>query len=316
LKGLTSGHPSISLGEHGRPLLAEAISESLRRPAGWLESRAGIRGRRRWADQDPLAAAASAGRECLERAGVPAAAVGAVLVTGEAPPMLTGLAPALHHRLRLRSAAAAVEVGGACTGFLAAVRLAQGMFPGTGAVLIIAVEAPSRYLVTGPGPSGEAAALFGDGAAAALLTPRPAHGDAVALAEVMLGADGSAADLLRVERSLCGVPELHMDGPVLAGRAVRVMARAVRDLGTRHGVAVAGLRGVVAHGGNGRMPALLARQLGLPTERVWSETPTTGNLGAASLPAAWAARPPEKGPVAWVAFGAGITWAATVTGVR
>ena len=44
---------------------------------------------------------------------------------------------------------------------------------------------------------------------------------------------------------------------------------------------------VVVHGGNGRLPLLVARQLGLPAERVWSETASTGNLGSASLPVAY-----------------------------
>ncbi|HMC90424.1 MAG TPA: 3-oxoacyl-[acyl-carrier-protein] synthase III C-terminal domain-containing protein, partial [Gemmataceae bacterium] len=62
-------------------------------------------------------------------------------------------------------------------------------------------------------------------------------------------------------------------------------------------------------------PSLLARKLGLPPERVWSETETTGNLGSASLPVAWAAResrPP--GPVICTAVGAGLTWGAAMLG--
>src|SRR5262249_10246277 len=94
---------------------------------------------------------------------------------------------------------------------------------------------------------------------------------------------------------------------------VRAMAQAVRDVAAAHGLAVADLAAVVAHGGNGRMPALLARQLGLPPERVWSETPWTGNLGPASLPGARAARPPRPGaPVVWTAVGAGLMWGAAL----
>jgi 3-oxoacyl-[acyl-carrier-protein] synthase III len=70
---------------------------------------------------------------------------------------------------------------------------------------------------------------------------------------------------------------------------------------------------VVAHGGNGRVPALLARQLGLSKERVWSETARTGNLGTASLPVAWAARGRDvTGPIVWTAVGAGLQWGAVL----
>jgi len=63
------------------------------------------------------------------------------------------------------------------------------------------------------------------------------------------------------------------------------------------------------------MPALLARQLNLPPERVWSETAATGNLGTASLPVAWVAHQPvEAHPVVWAAVGAGLTWGAALVG--
>jgi 3-oxoacyl-[acyl-carrier-protein] synthase-3 len=290
---------------------AAALDEALHRPAGWLERHAGIRQRRVWAEQDPLTAAAEAGREALASAGVLPEEVGALLVASEAPPQLLGLAAALHHRLGLRPEAAALEVGGACTGFLAAVRLAQGLLGRLGAVVVLAVEAPSRFLTVQPGPAGEAAALFGDAAAAAVLTGQTTRTGAVAMTEVLLGADGSAADLLRAEPAAPGCLQLLMEGQALASRAVRAMADLVREAAGRHGRAVAELAGLVAHGGNGRMPGLVARQLGLPAERVWSATPDAGNLGAAALPVAWALLEPKpRGPVVWTAAGAGLTWAA------
>jgi 3-oxoacyl-[acyl-carrier-protein] synthase-3 len=294
-----------------------AIDEALGRPLGWLEAHAGIRSRRLWGTQDPLAAAVEAGRECLAEAELAAGDLGALLVTSEAPPRLLGLAAALHHRLGLRPAAPALEIGGACTGFLAALWTAGSLHDRVGPVLVIAVEAPSRFLAVTPGAPGEAAGLFGEAAAATLLCDRPIGRHPVPLADVILGTDGGAGDLLQAECGAGGAVELHMDGPALAGRAVAAMADAVRLLASRHGVTVTDLEAIVAHGGNGRMPALLARRLGLPAERVWSETPHAGNLGSASLPAAWAAhRPPPHGPVAWTAVGAGLTWGAAITGVR
>ncbi len=107
-----------------------------------------------------------------------------------------------------------------------------------------------------------------------------------------------------------------MDGTALAGRAVRAMAGVVHELTLRNGLTPGDLAGVVAHGGNGRMPAVLARQLGLPAGRVWSEAPRAGNLGAASLPVAWAAqRPRPPGPVVWTAAGAGLAWGGILAGL-
>jgi 3-oxoacyl-[acyl-carrier-protein] synthase-3 len=295
---------------------AASVNALLERPPGWLERHAGIEQRRVWADQEPLTAAAEAGRECLELAGVTVADVGALLVTSEAPPLLVGQAAALHHRLGLHAGTPALEIGGACTGFVAALWLAQSLVARTGVVLMLAVEAASRYLQLRPGPAGEASALFGDAAAAAVIAAGPT-GDAVPINDVVLHTDGAAGGVLRAERSGIGTVELRMRGIELAGRAIEAMASSVAELAERQGLAVLDLVGVAAHGGNGRMPALLARQLGLPVERVWSETARTGNLGSASLPTAWTAHKPlPAGPVAWAAVGAGISWGGALLGLR
>jgi 3-oxoacyl-[acyl-carrier-protein] synthase-3 len=293
---------------------AAEINERLHRPSGWLERHAGIVQRRVWAGQDAVAAAAEAGQAALTLAQLTVEKVGALLVTSEAPPLLIGLAAALHHRLHLPGGAVALEVGGACTGFLAALWTAKQLLPACERVLVIAVEAPSQFLSVRPGVAGEAAALFGDGAAAALVSRHATDGAAVALGEVHLRCDGSAGHLLQVQRPTPGDPELGMKRMELAGRAINAMADSVASLANRSAIRLSDLRGVVAHGGNGRMPAILARKLGLPEDRVWSTTPLTGNLGSATLPAAWALHEPiERGPVIWTGVGAGLTWGAALT---
>jgi len=292
---------------------ADEINAILQRPPAWLQQHAGIESRRLWNSDDPLTAAADAGRQCLSRAGLKPSDVGALLVTSEAPPLLLGLAASLQHRLGVPAGTPALEVGGACTGFLAAVWLGRHILPRAHAVLVLAVEAPSRLLQLEPGPAGEAAALFGDGAAACILCDKPVGDGAVPVIDVAVGADGSGAHLLSVER-LAASLSLRMDGQALAGRAVRVMAERGHALLQQHGLTPGDVRAVVAHGGNGRMPALLARKLDLPPERMWSETACLGNLGSATLPAAWAARGPLAGPVLWTAVGAGLTWATALTG--
>jgi 3-oxoacyl-[acyl-carrier-protein] synthase-3 len=295
--------------------LADEINEILRRPPGWLESHAGIRQRRVWGDEKPLAAACDAAQECLSRAGLSCSEVGALLVTSEAPPMAVGLAAALHHQLGLGPEAVALEIGGACTGFLAAWWTAIRILPSSSVVLIISVESHSQHLALGPGAAGEAAALFGDAAAACVLCDQPFGSSAIPIRAIMHRSDGSGGGLLQVERGKSGAFELHMQGVALAGRAVRAMAQSARDLAEGQRWQIADLAAVVVHGGNGRMPNLIALQLDLPPERIWSQTANTGNLGSASLPVAWALQgEAPRGPVAWAAVGAGLSWAAALTG--
>lgn len=292
---------------------AHEINALLHRPPGWLEEHAGIQRRGVWGEEDALDAAACAARACLARAGLPLHAVSALLVTSEAPPLLAGLAAALHHRLQLSSDVGALEIGGACSGFLTALWIGQRLLTEMSAVLVLAVEAPSRWLTVEPGPAGEAAALFGDAAAACLLTAHRPHAAAISLRDIFLATDGSAGALLRPHHESGRGVLLHMDGVPLAHRAVRVMAEAVTGMSARHGLMPDQLAAIVAHGGNGRMPALLARRLNLPLESICSTTHQTGNLGPASLPVAWASHAGRlHGPMIWTAAGAGLQWGAAL----
>jgi 3-oxoacyl-[acyl-carrier-protein] synthase-3 len=227
--------------------------------------------------------------------------------------LLAGLAAALHARLGLPSESAALEIGGACTGFLAALWAARHLLADSTAVLVIAVEVPSRCLALSPTSAAEAAALFGDGAAACLLTAQPMHASSLCLRDILLITDGAAGPLLHVEMAPNRGVELHMDGIALAHRAVRAMAGAVRQLCARNDLTVNQIAAVFAHGGNGPMLDLLARRLDLSPQRVCSETARTGNLGSASLPVAWTARDRSiLNPVIWTAAGAGLQWGAAL----
>jgi 3-oxoacyl-[acyl-carrier-protein] synthase-3 len=240
--------------------------------------------------------------------------VGALLVTSQAPPLLAGLAAALHQRLELRPRAVALEVGGACTGFLQTVWLARNLISSIETALLIALEAPSFHLMVEPGEAGETAALFGDGVACCIASGKPLDGS-LPLVDVDLSV-AADDDLLRVEGTGRGGVRVRMDGQRLASRAVEGLAELARQMAQRHALPLTELEGVIIHGGNGRMPALVARRLGLPEDRVWSATAETGNLGSASLLVAWALRGERiTGTVAWAAIGAGLTLGAALTTV-
>jgi 3-oxoacyl-[acyl-carrier-protein] synthase-3 len=288
------------------------LDQRLNRPPGWLESRAGIRRRHLWAGESPVDAAAETARASLASAGLLPEEIGGLLVTSQAPPLLAGLAAALHQRLELRPQAVALEVGGACTGFLQAVWLARNLTERVGAILIIALEAPSFHLTIQPGDAGETAALFGDGTACCIASGK-GLGGSLSLIDVELS---TAADdgLLHIEGSGQGGVCVRMDGQRLASRAVESLAEQVRQVAQRHERPLTDLEGIIIHGGNGRIPALVARRLGLPGDRVWSATVDTGNLGSASLPVAWALHGAKMtGTVAWAAIGAGLALASALT---
>lgn len=292
---------------------AEEIDALLARPPGWLAEHAGIVSRCIWTEEDILAETSRAVRQCLDSVDVPMKGIEALLVTSEAPPMYPGCAAALHHHLGLPASCPAIEVGNACMGFLSAMWTAQHLLVQRDAVVIVSVEAPSRWLSLAPGPSGETAALLGDAASATLLTSRPTDPESVPLSEIVLRTDGSQQGLLEVTRCENDIV-LSMDGGALATRALHALSQVLADLTAAAGIGMSDLTAVVMHAGNGRLPGILARQLGVPASRIHSLTSETGNLGSASLPVAWSAHPPTLEPTAWLAVGPGLQWGGALSG--
>jgi hypothetical protein len=70
---------------------------------------------------------------------------------------------------------------------------------------------------------------------------------------------GIRAAVSQVVRQQDGRIEVAMQGTALATRALRALTQAIQVTLEKHRLDVTDLRGVVVHGGNGRMPGLLAR---------------------------------------------------------
>jgi 3-oxoacyl-[acyl-carrier-protein] synthase-3 len=295
----------------------QALDALLGRPPGWFTAHTGIAGRGVWTTEEALQAATAAGQECLDSAAVLVDGVGALLVTSSAPPVLAGLAGRLHHRMGLPAQTVALEIGCTCTGFLAALWLARSLLGQHRAVLIVSVEVASRWFRVGPGAAGEAAALFGDGAAACVVAGSALTSGSRPVLDVIVRTDGGLGNLLQVRQDEGEGTQVLMQGTALAGRAIETLAGVVEEITARHQLAISELGAVVIHGGNGRLPGLVARRLGLPQERVWSETARLGNLASASVPVAWVARSavPDR-PVVWASVGAGLSWGAGLLGPR
>jgi len=130
---------------------------------GWIERRTGIRERRRLGpDESVRELAAAAGREALAGAGLDAAELDLVLVaTCSADDLIPGAAPLVAHALG--ASAAALDVNGACAGFLHALDLAASAIGAGRAehVLVVGAEGLSRLL---DHADRRTAGLFGDGA--------------------------------------------------------------------------------------------------------------------------------------------------------
>ena len=166
--------------------------------------------------------------------------------------------------------------------------------------------------------------LIGDGAGAVVMGPARNGG----LRSVVVGADGSAGDMLKLPAGGSRIPisqpaidqNLHrarMDGQAVFKLAVRVVPDAIRQAVDRAGLTMDDIACIVPHQANRRILEAIARAMNLPFDRFVSTVETYGNTSAASVPisiweAVRAGRIREGDHIVLAAFGGGFTWATCV----
>jgi len=300
------------LGHHVPPEVVPngPIAERIGVDDAWIVKRTGIRSRRRVAPSDRLSDLATfAGRRALSDAELDPLDVDLVLVATMTPDEITpNAAPLVAHALGADNAGA-IDIGAACTGWLAALRLAAGQVETGRAdnVLVIGAEALTR-LVDYDDP--KTAALFGDGAAAVVIGAEGA-GD---IGPIVLAADGGLGD-----RITCSNDErmLRMDGHSTYQTAVKRLTEATVAAVARAGLELDDVDLFVYHQANGRIIRAVGERLDLAPARVADYVAHMANTSAASIPLTLSLlredgrlRPGQKVLVA--AIGAGFTWGAGV----
>ena len=110
---------------------------------------------------------------------------------------------------------------------------------------------------------------------------------------------------------------LKMNGREIFKSAVRVMERAVRELLEKHGVSKDEVDHVIPHQANVRIVESLAQRLEISMDKFFCNLENYGNTSAASVPLALdegrAQGRFHSGQLGvLVAFGAGLTWSATL----
>jgi 3-oxoacyl-[acyl-carrier-protein] synthase III len=286
------------------------IAQRLGLEDGWIERRTGIRERRYAADGERVSELATrAGAAALQDAGLDATEVDLVLVATVAADEITpSAAPIVADALGTLNAAA-VDIGAACTGTLAALALGSAWIEAGRArkVLVVGAEIMSRFIDQN---DRRTAPLFGDGAGAIVLAASARGG----VGPVLLGSDGGAAEMIQAPRAT-GV--LEMEGHETFRRAVHQLHVCTRRVVERAGLQLRDVDLFVYHQANARILAAVADRLGVADERVFNCIAETGNTSAASLPLALG-QAREQGllqagaNVVVGAVGAGLTWGAGV----
>jgi len=268
------------------------IEERLGLESGWIERRTGIRARR-WAAPDEALTdlAIKAGEMALNDAGIARADVALTLLATSTPDhLLPPSAPLLAHRLNLPNSGA-IDLAGACSGFLYALTLADGFVRTQGKpVLIVAANILSRRI--NPEERGSAI-LFADAAGAMVLVP--SSSPSTGILGVDLVSDGSHYSLISIPAGGSRKPftagmnpkELLMtmtNGKSVFSQAVRMMTGCSIRAMEQAGLTPANIDHFVPHQANVRLFEAVCENIGLASSKTVRTIEEFGNSSAATIP--------------------------------
>ena len=273
-----------------RTVSSEDIDRAFGMPPGKLRLRAGIESVAYTAENESeLTLGVRAAHQSLRAAACGAQELDWIIATSETHRGYPSLSAQLHSQLLARETCAALDVGGACLGLLNALAVGQGLFASGRARTILVVTSDVHSRILSPGKvAGEFGGLFGDGASAFLLRAAASSAPQFSylLGEFFFGCAGQYAGAIRVADSLGGSLDVHFDGEALSRAAITRMEKVLLDVELRSGIARSSVLGLATHQPNPRLVTLLAKQLGLPTEKFPSVARAFGNLGSSTCGAA------------------------------
>lgn len=292
----------------------------------WIFERSGIRNRHYSETESASDMGLKAAQNALADAKLAASDIDLVIVTTVTPDMLfPSTACLLQAKLGIRNNIPCFDLEAACTGFVYGMEVATSMMQSGKYknALVVSTERLSPLLNW---KDRTTCFIFGDGAGAAVLSHSDTEG--VGVMGNVLGADGSNTAVLRLPAGGSLMPTsaetvandqhfIQMDGREVFKSAVRIMQEKALDVLDLCGVRAEEISLLIPHQANIRIIETVAKRLKLPAEKVYVNIENYGNTSSASIPIALdealhLGKIKSGDYVLLVAFGAGLTWGATL----
>ena len=291
----------------------------------WIVSRTGIK-ERRIASEDEVTSdlGAYAARNACKMGGISLDDIDLILVSTITPDMgFPSTACFVQQKLGIKNIPC-MDISAACAGFVYSLDLAV-KYVNSGdykTVLVIGAEIISRIT---DWQDRNTCILFGDGAGAVLVRDVP---DGRGVIKTVLGADGTYVEYLNMPGGGTRHPASHrtvderlhflkMKGNDIFKLAVKSMVNALTDVLEKAGVCPGDVDLFIPHQANRRIITALASKCKIPLDRVYMNLEMRGNISAASAIVALddaykEGRIKEGMLIAFVAFGGGLTWGASL----
>jgi 3-oxoacyl-[acyl-carrier-protein] synthase-3 len=292
----------------------------------WIVERTGIR-ERHIVDKGVATSdlAAKAAQLCLDKRGIAATDVDAIIVATVTPDMLFPSTACLVQNKIGATGAWGFDLSAACSGFPYALQVAAKLVESGAHKKVLAIGADVMSAIVDY-TDRSTCILFGDGAGAVLL--EPCEEDEIGLIDFWHEIDGAGGPSLRMPAGGSLLPPSHetvdarqhfiqQDGQAVYKFAVRKMAEASEAVLTRNGVTGEDLGCFIPHQANKRIILSTAERLKMPEDRVVINIDRYGNTTAATIPLAMQTAMDEgrlkKGELTLLAsVGAGFTVGATL----
>lgn len=294
---------------------------------GWIESRVGVLERRAVAAGEATSdMAVEAAAEALASAGVLPDEIGLIIVATSTPDLPVSSTAAIVQGRIGAGDAGAIDVNGACAGFVYALTMAAGLLAIRGdevKALVIGAETMSSILDV---EDRATSVLFGDGAGAAVLGKVEAP---YGILGYDLRADGTAWDLVHMPAGGSRLPAscetvvegghlLKMNGRGVAGFFAERTPEGLRQVAEACGLTLDEVDLLVPHQANGVLLRQCLATAGFDDDRVCYSLDRFGNTGSASVAITLAdshraGRFSDGDLVMLFGIGAGMTWGGLVT---
>jgi 3-oxoacyl-[acyl-carrier-protein] synthase-3 len=299
----------------------------------WIRQRTGIE-QRHWVDQNSATGssdlALEAAKKALANAKVDKSELDCIIFATLSPDHdFPGTGCFLQAKLEVPGIPA-IDIRQQCTGFIYGMSIAD-QFIRTGTykrVLVVGAEVHSKGLdKTTRGR--DVAVLFGDGAGAVVMGPAESesgpcifsthlHADGRFAKELWIPLPGMAHPGDRLTADLLNGDEYpKMNGKTVFVHATKRMPEAVMEALNANSLKIEDIDLFIFHQANQRINEMVAKQLGIPEEKVFNTIHKYGNTTAATIPigldeAVKAGKLKPGMLVASAAFGSGFTWASAV----
>lgn len=299
----------------------------------WIQQRSGIK-QRYWISEGEttLSMAVEASKQAIEKAGCEVDDIDMVVFTSLMTDYIfPGTGCLIQEALGFKKTVPALDTRNQCTGFIYSLSVADawirsGMYK---KILVVASEVHSTSM-NKTTDGRDISVLFGDAAAACIVEACDENSESF-LMDHILHSDGSGAEKLvmkkpstndlrgRVNEELMNDPDIwpYMDGRYVFKNAVTRMPQVMREICEKNDVKLEDIDFVIAHQANLRINTMVLEQLGIPLEKTHNTLDRYGNTTACTIPltldeALREGKIKRGDLVAFVAFGSGFTWGASL----